>query len=146
MRTLKIATLTVLLVPSAAAAAVGTNGLSGTFKGKTSQGRPVLIRLGQGAVRAPSSLSWSAPCGQLTLSGTARLAGHLNADGSFSPRPAHTVVSSGGTKLKVTTRVRFKVAGRVVRGTFTAAADAYSSSGAQVQRCVSPKVTFTARR
>lgn len=143
MRTLKIAALSLLLVPSAAAAA-GVSTLSATFTGKTSQGEAVVIRVAQGSVSAPSRLSWSTQCGKLTLSGKMRFAGPLSADGSFSPAPVHSVATSQGTKLKVTTTVRFKVAGRVARGTFTSAAS--YSSGGQVRHCGSPKVPFTARR
>ncbi len=143
MRTIKIAALTLLLVPSLAAAA-GVSTLSATFTGKTSQSRPVVIRLVQGGVAAPSRLSWSSQCGTVTLSGTARFAGQLGTDGSFTPPAVHSVATSGGRRLKVTTTVRFKVTGRVARGTFTSAAS--YSSGAQLQGCTGHRVTFTARR
>lgn len=145
MRAFKIAALSLLLVPGAAAAA-GVSGLTGTFTGKTSQGRPVVIRLLDGKVTAPSRILWSAPCGSLALSGTARLSGLLNANGTFSPPPAHGVAGKDGTKVKLTTTARFKVTGRVARGTFTTAASAYSSSGALIRRCGANQVTFTAKR
>ncbi len=143
MRTFKIAALTLLLVPSAALAA-GVSTLSATFTGKTSQRQAVVIHLVQGSAKAPSHLSWSAQCGNLTLTGTARFAGPLAADGSFSPPSVHSIATSHGTKLKLTTTIRFKVMGRVARGTFSGAAS--YSSGGQPRRCASPKVTFTARR
>lgn len=143
MRPIKIAALSLLLVPSVAAAA-GVSGLSATFNGKTSQGRPVVIRLVQGSVTSPSRLSWSSQCGNVTLSGTARPAGRLNPDGSFTPPAVHSVVTSGGRRLKLTTTVRFTVSGREARGTLTSAASVYSS-GAQLQGCTGRRVTFTAR-
>lgn len=144
MRTFKIVALSLLLVPSAAAAA-GVSGLSARFTGKTSQGRPVLIRVVQGSVGPPSGSSWSSHCGNVTLSGTVRFAGRLNPNGSFTPPAVHSVVRSGGRRLKLTTTVRFTVSGREVRGTFTSAASVYSS-GAQLQGCTGRRVTFTARR
>lgn len=145
MRTLKIAIVSLLLMPAAAAAA-GVGGLSATFSGKTSQSRLVVIRVAQGSVTAPSRLSWSARCGTLALGGTARFAGGLGGNGSFSPPPVHSVTRRGGLRLKLTTTVRFKISGRLARGAFTTAWSAYSPSGAQVQRCGPRTVTFTAHR
>ncbi len=144
MRTFKITALGLLILPGVAAAA-GVSGISATFTGKTSQGRPVVIRVQEGTVTPPSRLSWSSQCGGVTLSGTIRFAGVLNADGSYNPPAGHSVVTGGGRRLRITTTVRFTVSARVVHGTFTSAARVYSS-GARLQGCTGRRVTFTARR
>ncbi len=144
MRTLKLAIVSLALLPSAASAAAVT-GLSATFKGKTSQGEPVVIHVVKGVVQAPSRLTWSYPCDNGTVSGVARLAGRLNNAGGFAPGPLHDVTKSSGLKLKQTATVRFKVRGQTARGSFVSTTTVYPLAGGRSQRC-SQKVTFTARR
>jgi hypothetical protein len=133
------------LLPTAALAATATP-VSGTFKGATSQGKTVKIKVASGRLKG-SSVGWSASCTThgFSLSGTTSLTGELTGK-RYKHREVYTVAVKHGYKAKHIANAQFKVsrAGHRLTGSFNVTAVVYAKPGVITTTCTSSKVTFTA--
>jgi hypothetical protein len=133
------------LAPTAALAATA-GPVSGTFKGTTSQGKVVKIKVASGRLKG-SSVAWSASCTTqgFNLSGTTSLIGELTGK-RYKHREVYTVAVQHGYKAKHTANAEFKVsrAGHRLTGSFTVTAVVFAKPGVVTTTCTTSKITFTA--
>jgi len=138
--------LTCLIAPAAALA------LSTSYKGKTSQGKRVTIKIVRGKVRQkPSEIHWRARCtfnGKATapISGWTDFGGELK-NGGFATSGKYTSYPGGPTKELNTASVRFTVSGNTVTGSFSLRARIYyegTTPPRLTARCHTGKITFSA--
>lgn len=149
-----LASAACLLLPAAIAFA-----LSGTFKGKTSQGSRVKIAIaGNRVVKKSSFIIWVAHCGKGpgagSYSDSTSFGGKLK-NGTY---PKHTYKSSAffpnaqgvtAEKDKITVSIQFALNGGTAKGTLTAIVRSYNllhKPPKPTGSCKSGKVTFTAKR
>ncbi len=148
MRRLLLVVCVCVLVP--AAVAYGAT-VSGTFKGKTSQGAKkgkVQIKVSKGDVVGSSSFfDYAAACkGGSELTGSTAISGQLHAGNSFSVVNAHYNSSvQGGFTAKHTTTIRFTIHGKTASGTFSNSAVIVKGKKT-ITTCKTGKLTFKATK
>lgn len=143
-----------LLLPAAAALA-----LSGTFKGRTSQGLRVRIKIvGNRVIKKSSFINWVIHCGKGPgagrIDGGTHFGGKLKDDEYRTHAYRHNEILPNGqveraTKETDTTSVQFAVQGGTATGTVTAIDRTYNllqNPPKQTGSCKSGKITFTAHR
>jgi hypothetical protein len=142
----------VAVVPTASAAGAVS---VGTFIGKTSQGKPILIHVGhlRGVPRSfwierPSEVTFVVACGSgQRFTSTAALFGVLNPlNGFWLGNGQQTKRLPAGRRAHERMSAQVTIDGRVARGSVTVAATLVTASGNVVGRCPSRKVSFTATR
>jgi hypothetical protein len=147
MRRLLLAVCVCVLVP----AAVAYGAVTGTFKGKTSQGAKhgkVQIKVSNGnVVGSASFFDYAAACkGGTVLTGSTAISGQLHAGNSFSVVNAKYSSSvTGGFTAKHTTTIKFTIKGNTASGTFSNSAVIVKGKKT-ITHCATGKLTFKATK
>jgi hypothetical protein len=128
------------LIPATALA----GGVSGAFKGTTSQGKRVVIKVSHGVVEHGSKIPFSLKCHHGAFSALQNPSGKLRR-GRFSTHSPVNAAVGGGLRAMGQENVRFVVRTRVVTGTFSENDRIVTGSGTIVDRC-SASLTFKATR
>jgi hypothetical protein len=148
MRRLLLLVCVCVLVPAAVAYGAA---VSGTFKGKTSQGAKkgkVVIKVSKGDVVGSSSFfDYAAPCkGGSVLTGSTAISGQLKAGNRFAVLGAKYPSSvQGGFKAEHTTTIKFTIKGNTASGTFSNSA-VISKGKKVITTCKTGKLTFKATK
>jgi hypothetical protein len=119
-------------------------GVSGVFKGMTSQGRHVLIETSHGAVERGSEIPFSLRCHDGAFSAVQNPSGKLRQGRFFTHSPVNAAVG-GGRRATGHETIRFVVRTRVVTGTFSENDQIVTRSGTVVDHC-SASISFKATR
>jgi hypothetical protein len=133
-----------VLGPAGVAAAAST--VSGNFKGKTSQGKPFVIKVESGFLHN-ASVQWTATCTSplTTLSGKTVLNGNTYR-GRYKQRVVYTVQVKKGMKAKHTAKAQFTIKNHRLNGSFQLVAVVRNSQGVVTTTCSTPTITFSAGR
>jgi hypothetical protein len=148
LKALVATVLVLVLVPAAVALAV-----SGTYTGKTSQGKKcggknctIALKVVKNVVQQGSGIVWRAQCsGKSTLTASTGVSGKLK-NGKFHAHGSYRSALGQGVYSINTVTISFKVGAHKAPGTFTASAVVHQPSGAVVAHCHTGKVTFTAHK
>jgi hypothetical protein len=150
---LTLAVAILVLVPAAIAFAVG-----GNYTGTTSQGKKcgskgkskctVKIHVINNAVQQDSHILWRAPCNKAKwLTGNTAFHGGLKKGNTFGVSGTYTETGLGsGVTAQVTAHLSFKVKSHSAPGSFHAKATVHSASGAVIDHCTTPQISFTAHK
>jgi hypothetical protein len=145
MRRLLIVAAVCVLWPAGVALA----GVTGTFRGKTSVGAKVLIKIVGRKVQSASYINyWLACSSGAVLLGQEFFGGRLGPDYSFSIVNIHTSDRADGGKYTVhhTVPIKSKVTGNRATGTFRDDATVVARSTRTVDHCKSGTLTFRASK
>ena len=121
--------------------------MSGTYQGRTSQGREVVIHVVNDALISPTWIRYAARCQShpgVELTGMTLLSGPLHG-ATFTVHGRYTTPIKGGLKARHSTDVRLTMHGRSLRGTYRNVAIIISARGRHIDRCDTGRVTFSAR-
>jgi hypothetical protein len=139
-RILCLAVLVAALVPATALAAT----VAGTYKGKTSQGKRVVVKVSHGAVVRGSMFSVAVHCHHGSLTASPRPRGRIRR-GRLSSHGTFTDPAGQGVRVKGSFSLRFAVHGRVITGSFAEHDQVVGATGTVLDHC-SVKITFRASR
>jgi hypothetical protein len=148
MRRLLLAVCVCVLVPAAVAYGAA---VSGTFKGKTSQGAKhgqVQIKVAKGDVVGKSSFfDYAAACkGGSVLTGSTAISGQLHKGNTFAVINAKYSSSvQGGFTANHTTTIKFAIKGNTASGTFSNSAVIVKGKKV-ITTCKTGKLTFKATK
>jgi hypothetical protein len=128
------------VVPATAFAA----GVTGTFNGKTSQGKHVRLIVKRGAIKRGSKIPYSMTCRHGTLGGTMEPYGPIRHH-HFAVSTRNTESVGGGYKARDRSSLKITVGSRRAHGSFGAQATVLNPKGHVVDHCA-VLLTFTATR
>jgi hypothetical protein len=140
MRRLLIAVSILVVAP---AAALAGNRVSGTFTGKSSQGKEESITIVRNRI-THSTFRWRASCPLpfAHLTGVSVLSGRLRRH-RYHVHDSYTAPVRGGGMSKHFVTAGFTVKGHVLRGRFRLVAAVYSSTGAKRVVCRTRTIRYT---
>lgn len=137
-RFLAVALTASFVVPATAIAA----GVTGTFTGKTSQGKHVRLVVSHGVIKRGSKIPYVMSCQHGTLSGTLEPYGRVRQH-QFAVSIHDTESLGHGYRARHRSSLKITFGGRHALGTVSEHATVLKASGAMFERC-SASVSFAA--
>jgi hypothetical protein len=119
-------------------------GVTGTFTGKTSQGKHVRLIVKRGAIKRGSRIPYALTCKHGTLGGTMVIYGPIRHD-RFAVTTRDTESVGNGYRARNRSSLKITVGSRHAHGEFGALATVLNRKGRVVDHCAA-LLTFTASR